>query len=235
MMGRAEEGQRQLEEVLRRNPTAPNARQTLCLALAEVPATRPRALEEALRLRQEQPDEPAALETLATIYARAERYREALESYREGMREDPEEIWPYAGASAMLAALGRHPEARAGLQDALERFPGDAGLRLMLARLLAASPDPRTRDPKRSVEMGSELMKAAPNAVRMETLAVALAADSRYEEAIVLQRRAVAAERGVAGADIEKRAQAVLRSIENHRPWREPWPFRRVQVSPAEE
>jgi hypothetical protein len=100
---------------------------------------------------------------------------------------------------------------------------------MALARLLVASPDPKVRDGARGLKMSQELYAAWANINRTDLLAVALAENGRFAEAIEKQRPVVAECDDVGGPQLRRRLERALHALEAKQPYREPWPFCEVE------
>ncbi len=91
------------------------------------------------------------------------------------------------------------------LEAALERFPADVAVRHLLARLLATSPVPAALDGARAVELAQAVVYEQPALDHLETLAMALAAAGRFDEAVSRQQEALELERRSTGANSDER------------------------------
>ena len=125
-----------------------------------------------------------------------------------------------------LALLERYGEARDRLTDGTRTFPDHQGFTRALARLLAAAPDDRVRDPRRALALAEELLdrpqQSAQDSLAVgETYAMALAGVGQYAAAAAVQRdvRAQAASFG----DLADRLAENLRLYERGEPSRRPW------------
>ena len=85
--------------------------------------------------------------------------------------------------------LERFGTAKAALEEGVRQLPRDRRLLHALGRLLAACPERSLRDPQRALPMVTEIFEAERTPVHAETLAMALAAAGRFEEAVQLQYR----------------------------------------------
>ena len=153
------------------------------------------AAAEALYLRalERDPEHSGALFHLANLRFAAGRYAEAATAYRRVLAADA------AVAPARLLALVA--EARAGTDEAdtvaaLEALtdaePQNSQLRYALARLLAAADDPALRDPSRALRLAADLALQQPIPPHQRLLALAQAADGRFDDAIESERRLLA-------------------------------------------
>jgi tetratricopeptide (TPR) repeat protein len=226
-LGGVEDAQMRLEEARRMDPASGNVRSVLCLAYAARPATSQKALDEVLAWRKEQPDSTEALSTLAQVSLRLERYADALNAYQEAARIAPSEAWPHEGAARALSALGHYPAALAEYEELRKVNPDDADDATELARFLATCPDAKVRNGSRSVAIAQPLLASDYSVVRAETVALGLAQTGRFDEALELQKKAVAncADQPAVAACI--RAGAVLRALQARQPWLEKVPFQR--------
>ena len=93
-----------------------------------------------------------------------------------------------------LLLLDRPLDARDRLEQALVALPGIDAIEHLLARILATTSVEAARDPERAYALASDLVSAQPDASpHLETLAMALAARGRFDEAAAVQTRAIAA------------------------------------------
>lgn len=148
-----------------------------------------------------------ALEQLGRLEEAASVLREAL-----AMQED-------VGIRLDLAAVLRRADDLAGsiaeLSAALAADPGDADVMNNLAWLLATAHDVRLRDPAKAVELATRASELDPTNPRMRgTLAAALAAAGRFDQAVAEAERAaeLADQRGEAAfAELNRRLAALYR------------------------
>jgi hypothetical protein len=112
------------------------------------------------------------------------------------------------------------------LERAAEQGDDDASR--ALAWLLATADDPRLRDAPRALALVEEAAPSRSDASFLETLAAALAANGRFEDAVAVQEQAItvlADSGGAQAADPQGRARgAELRArLERYRAARPPW------------
>lgn len=119
----------------------------------------------------------------------------------------PDDLAARFNLALMQFQAGRYLDCRATLEAALERFPGDVAVRHLLARLLATSPVPGALDGARAVELAQEVVSEQPALDHLETLAMALAAAGRFEDAVSRQQEALAIERRSTGVNSDERRQ----------------------------
>ena len=141
---------------------------------------------------------------LAGVETKRQRHEEALKALEEAVRLDPTTLRTRAQRAVALLRLGRYEEARKRIDEDLALDAQYRPLRLLLARVLAASPDEKLRDPKRSLELALALLgdldrkienveEIVANAVSIqeaETVAMAEAANGRFDRALAWQRAA---------------------------------------------
>jgi tetratricopeptide (TPR) repeat protein/serine/threonine protein kinase len=88
--------------------------------------------------------------------------------------------------------LAHFAQARADYESVLQRSPANAGVLNELAWLLATCPEPRARDPRRAVELGSKAIAAAPKAgLCWQTLGVARYRAGEWKGAVAALDRSV--------------------------------------------
>jgi tetratricopeptide (TPR) repeat protein len=189
----------------------PKALNRLAVALRRSgdPAGAQECLQRALQL---DPDHFEAKFNYALELHRSGQVREATQLYRSLLQQRPD-----AGTSRNLAiglvALGEHAEAAAVLRTALAVLPGDEALSMHLARLYSASPDASVRNAAEGLTLARRAAAVAPqpDADVEDTLAIALAANGQFEQALATARRALAlAERD----GRQKLCEAIQRRIE---------------------
>jgi hypothetical protein len=123
-----------------------------------------------------------------------------------------------------LVTLGRSREARDGLVQLTMRDPDRLEYQLALARVLAAAPDDRVRDPRRALQIIDEHFRQQRAMDVGETIAMALAALGEFQQAVGIQRGVLsAAERGGKMA-AAARMKENLKLYERGQPCRQPWP-----------
>ena len=238
--GNAEAAWPMLLEVLEAAPGAPEERSEAHYRLALLAETREGSasgrdgndaadhLEQAIELT---PDFAEAHALLGRVLARQERYAEAASHYARALARDPANgEWHRDRAMALI--LGRRYAAvRGGLmaaRQALTRPGANAApevidhLDSLLARLLAASPDPGIRNGAEALAIAQRLMGARPTPEHAETLAMALAEVGDFERAANLQQQVLdVVEQGGASPTAGQRQR--LRAYKNGEPVREPW------------
>ena len=143
------------------------------------------------------------------------RAEEALREFDDALARDPKLSPAQVGAAAALQALGRWREAQRRLEISYKSLPADLLVANALARLLASSPEPSVRDGDRAVQLALALMAADKSPAHAETLAMALAASGRHNEAAEWQRELLSQARaGGAPAAILAQLQSNLELYE---------------------
>jgi tetratricopeptide (TPR) repeat protein len=139
------------------------------------------------------PGHAGALFYLANLHFDAGRYAEAAVGYAEALAADREN--PPARLLELIARL-RAGEAEADiakrLVDLSAQYPQDPMLRYALSRLLAAATDTSLRAPEQALQIASQLTLLQPIPPHQRALALAQAATGRFEEAVRIQRQAIA-------------------------------------------
>lgn len=192
-------------EVLEIAPGLVQAQINLAGALAKAGRT-----EEAIRrydeLLADQPDHALARTYRAELLLDGGRVEEALDGFDEALARNPALARAHLGLALALQALGRWQEARSRLEGSLAALPRDPRPANALARLLASSPEPAVRDGERAVQLAMALISADRSPAHAETLAMALAATGRYEEASQWQRELLSQARagGAPGATLAR-------------------------------
>lgn len=135
------------------------------------------------------PDMAAAHFDLGEILYAEGRLAEAQTHYSQASRLLPSHVVARLREASALMRLERFDAAGTALEEGVRQVPRDPRLQHALARLLAASPEPDFRDPQRALSLASRVFEAERTPVHAETLAMALAATGRFDEAVELQRR----------------------------------------------
>lgn len=170
--------------------------------------------------------DPAYLEArfaLAQALRRNQRVEESLPHYEHILRVSPAASQAAFGLAIGLVRLGRYQEARARLEQAAKAFPDQPGFPHALARLLAAAPDDRVRGGARAESIMTELLKTQRTPAMAETMAMALAEQSRFDEAIKWQQDAIAAASGAGRSDLASKLTVNLHRYQARQPCRVPW------------
>jgi tetratricopeptide (TPR) repeat protein len=148
----------------------------------------------------------------------------SLPHYAEAVRNNPRAADARLGYALALVRLRRYDAAKAWLDESVTAQPDRPELAHTLARLLVSAPDDRVRNGQRALAMMQELYTSYRTAYVGETMAMTLAEVGRFDEAIAIQRNAVAAARQT-GTDIDvRRTTTNLALYQRRLPCRVPWP-----------
>jgi tetratricopeptide (TPR) repeat protein len=147
-----------------------------------------------------------------------------MASYAKALEIDPRAAEARFGYGIALARLGRYREARDWFADAMARNPDRPDVTHALARLLASAPDDQVRDGRRAQALVDRLLKTMKTVDLGETLAMALAEQGQFDQAISLQRTMIESARRAGLATIVRNMSANLQRYERRQPCRMPWP-----------
>lgn len=189
-----------------------------------------RHLSEAVRFS---PNYVEAYIALGDALRRAGRVEGSMEPYREALRVSPKAADARFGYGMALVRLGRYREARDWFADAARQHPDRPDFQHALARLLAAAPDDLVRDGRQAQTIVEGLLKTMQTLDVGETLAMALAEQGQFADAVSVQRDVLNAARDGGFAREATRMAANLRRYERRQPCREPWSKDDVVHSPG--
>ena len=176
------------------------------------------------------PDLAEAHAFLGRLLARREHYAEAAGHFGRALVRDPANAaWHRDRAMALILGK-RYAAARGGLASARRSLTGSGSrsaeamdhLDTLLARLLAASPDPNVRNGPEALAIAQRLMTERPSIQHAETVAMALAEVGEFQQAATLQKQALDEVEQRGGASTAGQRQR-LRAYLNDEPAREPW------------
>lgn len=132
---------------------------------------------------------PEVLLNLADLLLEKGEFAEAGRLYAALLAKDPKMGEARLGEVNALILGGDWAGARQKLEGALTEDPPSGALVHLMARLLASAPDQGQRDGARSLHLAETILRARPSSFHAETLALALAENGRFPEAIsVLDR-----------------------------------------------
>ena len=131
---------------------------------------------------------PEVRKRYADALAGEKRYAQAADQYAEYVKLAPQDS---RGAFAFATALVLDKQWQRAVDELtrITRESSDLAVTHMLARLLASAPEASVRQGDRAVDIAQAVFNAARNPVHGETLAMAMAAAGRFEEAVTLQER----------------------------------------------
>jgi tetratricopeptide (TPR) repeat protein len=156
---------------------------------------------------------PAATEArfeLAGILGRLDRYDEAAGEYARVVATEPRHEAARLGEVSALVFAGRWEAAGQRLEDGHRNLPQNRALAHLLARFLAAAPEPSLRDGSRALEIVEPLFAERRSLFVGETVAMALAESGEPERSVLLQRSLLASARRVGLTVVAERLEANL-------------------------
>jgi tetratricopeptide (TPR) repeat protein len=221
-MGDGRGAMEQFERVVRAEPEHTEAQFGLGMLL-DASGRSQEAIERFSIVVKHEPDQIAARLKLATLLRRNGRPQESLPQFTHVLAIDPGSLEATAGYTMALVGLGRYQEARDRLSDAVNDHPDQPEFTHALARVLAAAPDARVRDGQRALVVMQGLPVEQQRLDLGETMAMALAELSRFNEAVAWQRDAMAAATQAGREDLVQRMVVNLRRYEAGQPCRIPW------------
>ncbi|MDH3744399.1 MAG: tetratricopeptide repeat protein [Acidobacteriota bacterium] len=168
------------------------------------------------------PDEIKINYRLAGLLMRTNEYAAAAERYRAVVEQAPALVQARHLEALAYIALGDTATARRLLEESLEIVPQEAKLMSPLARILATTAS-EPEDTERALVLAKQLIETRNSLNDGETLAMALAANNRFEEAVLLQEKVieVAREQGAEQilAHLEHNLQRYRAGHRSDRPW----------------
>jgi tetratricopeptide (TPR) repeat protein len=164
----------------------------------------------------------AARLQLAHLLRRRGRAEQSLLHYASIVKADPRIGEARFGEVLALVRLGRFEEAEMRLAEALALFPNQPEFLNALARLYAASPKDEARNGTQALMLADRLIRLGETPLSQQTMAMALAEQGRFQEAVQWQQRVLAFSRKSAPEQAGGLA-ADLHQYELGRPSRVPW------------
>jgi tetratricopeptide (TPR) repeat protein len=223
MMGDVRGAQTQFERVVRASPDFFLAQYSLGVLL-QAGGQHQGAIARFSNALKSKPDYTEARLRLASSLRHSRREQDALVEYRRVLAESADSTEARIGYAMALVQLHRYEEARTRLAEAMKRYPGETVFAHGLARLLAAAPDDSVRDGAKALALVQELLAREQRTPDLgETMAMALADEGRYDEAVQVQRDLItgAERRGL--HNVTGRLAENLTLYERHQPCRTPW------------
>ncbi len=170
-----------------------------------------------------EPGQPEAGERLGGLLGRAGRFSEAAAAFGAVVASAPDRAATRLGQALALLLAEDCAAARRVLEEGLGRDPENLAVAHLLARVLAASPDPAVRDGERALEIAERVLRRESTVEHAETLAMALAEVGRSAQAITWQQQVMARLDPVAQPERVAAARARLESYQRGEPVRSPW------------
>ena len=222
LMGDARAALDQLEEVVRLDPQLARAHYTMG-TLFERSGRDQEAIDRYTLAVTHDPNVGAAHLRLADALRRTDRLDASLSSYQRVLELEPDGEEARFGEVMALVRLTRHREALERLRVAIDFHPEEPAFPHALARLLAASPDPRVRDGQRALDLVHRLAEELKTTAVAETTAMALAELGQFAQAVEWQRLAMSVAAEAGRTDVAQRMAANLALYQRHEPCRTPW------------
>jgi tetratricopeptide (TPR) repeat protein len=191
-LGRLPEAVGHWEQALRSKPDYAEAHYNLGVVLGRLGRLTEAVghWEQALRSK---PDYAEAHCALGIALEHAGRVQDAIGHYEQALRLKPDDAEAQYNLGVALVRLGRRPEAMGHWEQALRSKPDYAEAENSLAWLLATIATADGGDPVRAVTLSERACKLTDNRVAgyLDTLAVAYAAVSRFQDAVATARKAI--------------------------------------------
>ncbi len=159
---------------------------------------------------------------LANALMRTGDFERAARHYRVAVEIAPGLVQARYLESLALIALRRYVAAREVLEDAIKVHPDNVELTRSLARLLATAETLPREDAARAMSLARTL-NCENDAENLETLAMALAAVGRFDEAITAQQALLEAVRGKAPLDLVRHLEHNLGRYRQGQRSDQPW------------
>ena len=156
--------------------------------------------------------------TRAGLLGAMARVDEAADAFARALELDPVAEQARAGHATALILAGRHPEARATLEEGLRQSPQSLALTRMLARHLAACPDPAVRDGNRALELAQRVARDSNKLEDHETLAMAAAQAGDFSTAVERQQSLMQAAEGKVPGEVMQRLRTNLELYKSGKP-----------------
>lgn len=177
-------------------------------------------------LRAVEYEEPLSSETAmvaATLAGRAGRFQDASVLFEKAIALDPVSIEAHSGRAMALILEGRDSDAAGALESSRRALPDNRPLAHLQARFLATCSDDSTRDAIRALSLAMDIHSQAPASEHAETVAMALAAVGRFEEAVTWQARVVEDLQGSGSTLALEVASSRLELYRAGKPVLDPW------------
>lgn len=179
----------------------------------------PEAIAELEKVRAQDPNDLTCLTQLGVLYNANKQVEQAIETFGEVIAKDPKQSFGLQARADAYLTLGKHAEAIADYNQALEIAPDDNGVLNNLAWVLATSPHDELRDSKRALELATKACEVTEykQAHILSTLAAAYAESGDFAKAVEWSKKAVE----IADPSLHEPLQKELASYEAGKPWRE--------------
>jgi hypothetical protein len=157
------------------------------------------------------------------LFATAQ-YKEAAGHLAEAYRlESQDSTAQIQEVIALMGSAVPHQEIKQRLETLYIEHPQQPIVAYALARLLAASPEPKLRDGERSLQIVQNSLTNFMPVMYFETLAMAYAEIGRFEDAITFQTNAASAAYSMGVFDLLPLLEENLALYRENKPCRSPW------------
>ncbi len=222
-LGRDAEALMQFHEALRIEPDHTQAHYNVAVLLSRF-GHEERAVahyRDALNGRE---DFQEAHRNLAQSLRRLGRFEEAEQHLGRLVELDPGHAEARYLRALTLARLEKWSDVRDCLERAHQVLPDHEGITHALARILAAAPAKEVRDGPRSLELAQKVLVRDRTAERLETLAMSLAENRDFTQAVGFQEKLLFAATKRNRQEMIPRLQANLDRYKENKACRIPWP-----------
>ena len=203
----------QFEEALRIEPQRASAHYNLAVLLAGQ-SKHDQAIDHLKSCLSVEPNDLSARFLLASELLKSERLDEALAEFSRVVQADPSNESAVLEQVKLQHRQGQYKQALDGLEKFHAAFPQKGRTVVMLAYLLASSPQLDLRDGARSLEFAQQVYKTTGSALHGALVAMALAELGRCSEAADWQRRMLASAVQERNTDLIGRLKAELKRYE---------------------
>jgi tetratricopeptide (TPR) repeat protein len=162
---------------------------------------------------------------LANSLMRQRQYDEAAEHYSQIIRQLPEETEVQYLLGLAWLADGQCELAHKSLLRALKLSKGDADILVALSRAYSTCPDATAEQRQQALDSAEARYGDSPGLDEAETLAMASAANGRFEDAVDFQTQAIFEALKEGDTSRAEWHKANLARFEEQRPAVEPWPL----------
>ena len=169
------------------------------------------------------PNYAEALMALGDTLRQMGRFDASLKPYADVVRINPRAADARFGYAMALVRLRRYRDARDWLAEGARVQPDRAELSHALARLLAAAPDDGVRDGAQAMTLVQALMKGTKTTALGETMAMALAEQGQFADAVQVQRDVMSSAQKAGLEPDVRRMTDNLRRYERGQACRVPW------------
>ena len=222
-VGNPQEAIGQFEQALRLQPDFADAHYNLAVALSKTgkPQEGIEEYQQALRLK---PDFAMGHNNLGTALWQVGRAQEAIGEYRQALRINTDFAEAHESLAFVLKQTGSIREAIGEYEQALRLKPDNLNVQNSLARLLATHTPAEGGDTVRAITLAQEVCQNTANraAPYLDTLAVAYAANGRFNDAVTTAQRALELAQSAGPTQLVGQIEMRLELYRAGRPYSEP-------------